>query len=82
MLASLGWLLSLFSLSISNFCCVSLCSFFWTTLPHQRNLLFFFHTVLVLSLTAMVNIMVGNGGLGLGAGVGLGELGLHFLIIL
>ena len=29
-----------------------------TTLPSQRNLLFFFHTLLVLSLTGLVNMMV------------------------
>ena len=58
MMASVEWLLSLVSLSTSNFCCVALCSFFSTTLPSQRTLLFFFHTLLVLSLTGLVNIMV------------------------
>ena len=51
-------LLCLLSLTISNFCCVALVSFFMTTLPTKRNLLTFFDTVLVLALTGIVDIAV------------------------
>ena len=59
-MGTVGSLLSLLSFSISNFCCVALYTFFMTTLPTQRNLLTFFDTVLVLSLTGVVNILVSN----------------------
>ena len=44
----------------SNFCCVALVSFFLTTLPTKRNLFTFFDTVLILSLTGVVDISVRN----------------------
>ena len=59
-MGAVGFLLSLLSLTISNFCCVALTSFFRTTVPAQRNLLTFFDTVLVSSLTGVVNIVVRN----------------------
>ena len=59
-MAAVGWLLTLLSLTISNICCVALSSFFLTTLPAQRNLLTFFDTLLVLSLTGLVDIVVRN----------------------
>ena len=46
-MGAVGYLLSLLSLTISNFCCITLSSFFMTTLPAQRNLLTFFDTVLL-----------------------------------
>ena len=48
----------LFSIAISNFCCVALYSFFSTVLPNQENLITSFDTVLVLALTSAVNVMV------------------------
>ena len=48
----------LFSMAISNFCCIALYSFFSTTLPNQENLITSFDTVLVLALTSQVNILV------------------------
>ena len=48
----------LFSIAISNFCCVALYSFFSTTLPNQENLITSFDTVLVLALTSTVDILV------------------------
>ena len=54
----MGWLLSLLSLAISNFCCVALVSFFLTTLPAKRNLLTFFDILLVVALTCVVDIVV------------------------
>ena len=48
----------LFSIAISNSCCVALYSFFSTVLPNQENLITSFDTVLVLALTSAVNIMV------------------------
>ena len=48
----------LFSMAISNFCCIALYSFFSTTLPNQQNLITSFDTVLVLALTSAVDISV------------------------
>ena len=59
-MGTVGSLLSLLSFTISNFCHLALSSFFMTTLPAQRNLLTFFDTVLVISLTGVVNIVVRN----------------------
>ena len=58
MAAAVKLLLCLLSLTASNISCVALVSFFLTTLPHQRNLFTFFDTVLVLSLTCIVDIAV------------------------
>ena len=52
------WVSCLFSMAISNSCCVALYSFFSTTLPNQENLITLFNIVLVLALTSTVNILV------------------------
>ena len=53
-----AWVSCLFSIAISNSCCVALYSFFSTTLPNHQNLITLFNTVLVLALTSAVNILV------------------------
>ena len=57
-MAAVKLLLCLLSLTASNISCFALVSFFLTTLPTKRNLFTFFDTLLVLSLTGVVNISV------------------------
>ena len=52
------WVSCLFSMVISNSCCVALYSFFSTTLPNHQNLITMFDTVLILTMTSVVNILV------------------------
>ena len=52
------WVSCLFSMVISNSCCVALYSFFSTTLPNHQNLITLFDTVLILAMTSIVNILV------------------------
>ena len=57
-MAAAKLLLCLLCLAVSNPCCVALVSFFLTTLPTKRNLFTYFDIVLVLALTAVVDIQV------------------------
>ena len=51
-------LLCLLSLTASNLSCIALVNFFLTTLPTKRTLFTYFDIVLVLALTAVVDIQV------------------------
>ena len=55
-----SWAACAVSIVVSNLSCLALCSFFFSILPTKRNLLTYFDTVLVLSVTAVVNIAVGG----------------------
>ena len=57
-----NWAACATSLVVSNLSCLALSSFFFSILPTKRNLLTYLNTVLVLSITAAVNVMVGNHG--------------------
>ena len=48
------------SILVSNLSCLALSSYFFSILPTKRNLLTYFNTVLVLSITAVVNVTVGG----------------------
>ena len=58
MAAAVEVLFHLFLMIVSNISCVALVSYFLTTLPTKRNLFTFFDIVLVLVLTANVDISV------------------------
>ena len=55
-----SWAACTVSIVVSNFSCLALSSFFFSILPTKRNLLTYFDTVLVLCVTAAVNIGVGG----------------------
>ena len=55
-----SWAACTVSIVVSNLSCLALSSFFFSILPTKRNLLTYFDTVLVLSVTAVVNIAVGG----------------------
>ena len=57
-MAAVNLLLCLLSLAAANPSCVAFVSFSLATLPTKRNLLTYFHIVLVLALTAVVDIAV------------------------
>ena len=48
------------SILVSNLSCLALSSYFFSILPTKRNLLTYFNIVLVLSITAVVNVTVGG----------------------
>ena len=58
MAAAVQLVLCLLSLTASNLSCLTLVSFFLTTLPTKRNLLTFFDVALVVALTSVVDIGV------------------------
>ena len=54
------WAFCIISIVVSNLSCLALSSFFFSILPTKRNLLTYFDIVLVLGITATVNVMVGG----------------------
>ena len=55
-----SWEACTVSILVSNLSCLALSSYFFSILPTKRNLLTYFNTVLVLSITAVVNVTVGG----------------------
>ena len=55
-----SWAACIINICVSNLSCLALCSFFFSILPTKRNLLTYLDTGLVLSITAVVNVMVGG----------------------
>lgn len=55
-----SWAACTINILVSNLSCFALSSFFFSILPTKRNLLTYLDTILVLSITAAVNVMVGG----------------------
>ena len=55
-----SWAACIINIVVANLSCLALSSFFFSILPTKRNLLTYLDTVLVLSITAVVNVMVGG----------------------
>ena len=55
-----SWEACTINILVSNLSFFALSSFFFSILPTKRNLLTYLDTILVLSITAAVNVMVGG----------------------
>ena len=55
-----SWVVCTISIVVSNLSCLALSSFFFSILPTKRNLFTYLNAVLVLSITALVNVKVGG----------------------
>ena len=53
-----NWATCTLSLIVSNLSCFALCSYFFSILPTERNLLTYLNNLLVITMTFLVNFMV------------------------